>query len=127
MKAFGSRTGTSTILVVDDQPEVRGVLRRLLERTGRYAVAEADGPQAALAILSDQPPDAVILDLSMPHGSGLSVIPEVLARCATTKIIVLSSHHGMEVEMMAMGADAFLAKTTPPKKVLATLAVVLGR
>ena len=121
-----SRTKTSTVLVVDDQPEVRGVLRRILERTGRYAIAEAEGALEALDVLRDHPPDAMILDLSMPQISGLSIIPEVLACAPRTRIVVLSSHHGMEREIVALGADAFLPKTASRKQVLATLAAVLA-
>ena len=124
--ARNKRSTPATILVVDDQPEVREVLRRLLEKSGRYATADAGGAEEALDVLRVRPPDALILDISMPQMSGLSVIPEVLSCSPTTRILVMSSHQGMEKEILALGADAFLPKTASPRKVLAVLASVLG-
>lgn len=79
-----------------------------------------------MEIIVDYPPDAMILDISMPERSGLTVIPEVRAAAPSTKILVLSSHHAMEQEVLAMGAHAFLPKSAPPTPVLATLAAVLA-
>ena len=115
---------TSTVLVVDDQPEVRGVLRRLLEKTG-YATAEAAGGKEAMEIVRQRPPDLVILDISMPEMSGLSVIGKVRESAPATKIVVLSSHEAMHDEVIALGADLFLPKTTPPRKLVSALAAVL--
>ena len=116
---------SASVLVVDDQPEVREVLRRILERSGRYAIAEASGALEAVSLLQEHPPDAVILDISMPQVSGLSVISEIHTHAPDAKIIVLSGHFGMKQEILSMGAHAFLDKTASPKKVLATLADVL--
>lgn len=118
---------TYTALIVDDQPEVRDVLRRLLEKSGRYAIAVAESAHEALEALRSSPPDVMILDLSMPHMSGLSVIPRSIELSPNTKIVVLSSHEAMEDEILAMGAHAFLPKVTRPKRVLATLANLLDR
>ena len=120
------RSRTSTVLVVDDQVEVRAALRRLLEEEHVYATAEAEGAEEALDILRVHPPDAMILDISSPQMRGLSVIPEALSYAPRTRILVLSSHDGMEKEILALGADAFLPKTASPKRVLAALASVLA-
>ena len=123
-KAINRRT--STVLVVDDQPEVRAVLLRVLEKARVYDAAEADGAEEALDILRVNPPDAMILDISMPHMSGLSVIPEVLSCAPRTRILVMSSHSSMEKEILALGADAFLPKSASPRKILSVLASVLS-
>lgn len=112
---------TVTVLIVDDQSAVRDVLRRILDKAGRYAVAEAANVSEALTVLAEAPPDAVLLDISMPGGPGLTVISALRRRGADTKILVLSSHSEMEREVLAMGAHAFLPKTTPSHDVLATL------
>ena len=117
---------TSSVLVVDDQPEVRAVILRVLEKAHVYDTVEADGAEEALDLLRVDPPDAMILDISMPHMSGLSVIPEVLSCAPRTRILVMSSHDSMEKEILALGADAFLPKTASPGKILATLASVLS-
>lgn len=121
-----SPTKLPSILVVDDQPEVRGVLRHILERKGGYAIAEAGGAEEALGIIRSYPPDALLLDISMPGTSGLSVISAVREISTAIKILVLSSHFGMEDEVIALGADAFLPKTSPPKVVLRKLAELLA-
>lgn len=115
-----------TVLIVDDQPEVRKVLRHILERDGHYAVAEAPDTAEALAISERDPPDAMILDISMPGGPGFTMIPALRSMSAPTKVLVLSSHYGMDEEIRAMGADAFLPKTAAPKEVLATLESILA-
>lgn len=116
----------TTVLIVDDQLEVRAVVRRLLERRGGYAIAEAGSAGDALAIIGDTPPRAVILDISMPGGPGFTLIERLKAIASDTSILVLSSHCEMEREILAMGADAFLPKTAPPRRVLATLSAAIG-
>lgn len=122
----GKDDSLRTVLIVDDQPEVRKALRHILERAGGYAVAEAADTAGALAISEQSPPDAMILDISMPGRSGFAVISELRAMSVLTKVLVLSSHYGMDEEIRAMGADAFLPKTADPKKVLSTLADILA-
>jgi DNA-binding NarL/FixJ family response regulator len=112
--------------VVDDLPEVRTVLARVLSGSGRYAVAETESALGAMQILVTDPPDAMILDISMPERSGLSVISDAHSVAPDTKIVVMSSHEGMEQEVLAMGAHAFLPKTASPKLLLKTLAAVLA-
>jgi CheY-like chemotaxis protein len=112
--------------VVDDVPEVRTVLARVLSATGLYRIAEAESARGAIEILVNDPPDAMILDIAMPERSGLTIIRQVRAAAPNIKILVLSSHEGMEQEVLAMGAHAFLPKTTPPKLLLATLADILA-
>lgn len=124
MLLAGSKT--RTILIVDDQSAVRDVLRRILERAGHYAIAEASNVKEALAVIGKTPPEAIILDISMPGGPGSSIISALRRIHAETKVLVLSSHHQMKKKMLAMGADAFLPKTTPSKQVLETLARIIG-
>lgn len=88
-------------------------------------MAEAGSADEAMDIIRADPPDLVILDISMPGRSGLTVISEALGAAPTIKIIVLSSHHAMEDEVLAMGAHAFLPKSAPPKRLLTTVAAVL--
>ena len=121
-----ARTKTLTVLVVDDQSAIRDVLRRILDKAGRYAVAEAESVSDAISVMGQTPPDAVVLDISMPGGPGFGLIKVLRRMQAPTKILVLSSHHDMKSEVLAMGADAFLPKTTPSKRVLSTLEEMLA-
>lgn len=62
-----------TILVVDDEPDIRAILRRLLAGEG-YDVCEAQNGQEALARVRECRPAAVLMDITMPHLSGLDVL-----------------------------------------------------
>lgn len=115
------RRERARLLIVDDQPEVRKVLLHVFERDGRFAIAEAGDGAEALSLIEVEPPDVVILDISMPTMNGLTVIPQLLELSPASKIIVLSSHSGMEQDVIAMGAHAFLPKTSKPKVLLATV------
>ena len=69
-----------TILVVDDDDDIRRVLRRLLEQAG-HRVVEADSAAEAIAcVTGDDPPDAVVSDVLMPGKTGLVFYEELVAR-----------------------------------------------
>ena len=114
-------TPIPSVLVVDDQPEVRKALRMVLEKAGGYAVTEAAEGEEAVTLARESSPNAVLLDISMPGTSGIAAIPRLLEASPKTKIVVLSSHYGMGEEVLAMGAHAFLNKTTRPKELVKTL------
>ncbi|MDI6104792.1 response regulator [Actinoplanes sp. NEAU-A12] len=94
------------ILVVDDEPDLRFILRRVFARAG-HEVAEAGDGAAALASVRESPPDLVVTDMMMPVMSGVELIRALRADPVTTAIPVLvvsgDSH-------LAADADAVLAK-----------------
>src|SRR4030095_2609611 len=69
------------ILVVDDDPTLRELLRRTLEREG-YAVLEAGDGRAALTRIEERVPGLILLDLLMPHMDGFELLAELPARPA---------------------------------------------
>jgi DNA-binding NtrC family response regulator len=70
----------ATILVVDDDADIRSVLRRLMERAG-HRVIEADSAAAAMAaVIGSEPPDAVVSDVVMPQRSGLDFYADLVAQ-----------------------------------------------
>lgn len=115
-----------TILVIDDQPEIRRILRRVLEKDPDFEVVEAEDGQSALESLDDRPPDAVILDLSMPGLNGIQTIGPLLSRVPRAKVIVLSGHSEMGEELKSMGAHAFLPKQANAKEILRTVRELLS-
>lgn len=115
-----------SVLIIDDQPEVREVLRRILERDGRFTVAEAGNVQEGAGLAGEQPPDVALVDISMPGATGLTLISVFKEIAPNTKIIVLSGHFEMGEEVVAMGAAAFLPKTVSPKDLVRTLEEVLS-
>ncbi len=68
----GARTDQPTVLVVDDEPEIRRLLRRIFEERG-YRVAEADRGLLALRMVKDDPPDVMILDAMLPEVHGFDI------------------------------------------------------
>jgi two-component system response regulator PilR (NtrC family) len=102
-----------TVLVVDDEPGLRGMLQILFKREG-YDVTVSPGFVAARdAIqLAPVPYGLVLTDLMMPDGSGLDVLTTARQRSAQTEVIVMTAHSTLEtaVEAMKRGAYDFITK-----------------
>ena len=101
------------VLLVDDEDQLRRVMRDLLEREG-YGIAEArDGPQA-LDQVDEFAPDIIVLDLNLPTLDGYSVLTQLRSRPTTRDIpvIVLTAKgdEDNEVRVFELGADDFLTK-----------------
>ena len=114
------------VVLADDQAEVRDALRNFLGRVGQFEiVGEAgDGAKAIDAVRETQP-DAVLLDLAMPHMDGLQAIPEIRSASPDTKIVVLSSmvnFHDAGNLATSQGADAVFDKNTRPQELAAAIA-----
>ncbi|AHF83578.1 response regulator transcription factor [Rhizobium laguerreae] len=101
-----------TIGVVDDHPLFReGVTRSLSEISGFIVVGEGASSDDAAMIASDNRPDIMLLDVSMP-GGGLSAISEVLARSPTTKVLMLTVSEEVDTLLGALqrGAMGYVLK-----------------
>ncbi|MBX3250825.1 MAG: sigma-54-dependent Fis family transcriptional regulator [Myxococcales bacterium] len=117
------------ILVSDDEPGLREMLRVLLRRRG-YDVTLVDGVRAALAHLGADPPyDAVVTDLRMPDGSGLEVLEAAREKSESTQVIVITAFAATDraVEAMRLGAYDFLEKPFKNDVLLATLEKALEK
>ena len=101
----------ATILVVDDERNIREGLRRALEFDGHAVVTAADGREA-LSVLANEEIDLVIADLRMPRLSGDQLLKQVAERHPTVRVIILTGHATVEVAVQAMrdGAYDFLEK-----------------
>ena len=105
----------SRVLVVDDMPETRRLMRRVLERA-RFSVNEAATGEAGLATIRRDRPDAVVLDLRLPGMSGFDVARAVRSdpdpTIASTPILACSASVQSEVRREALdaGCDAFEGK-----------------
>ena len=115
------------VLVVDDEPQILRALGTTLRGAG-YTVDTAPTAQAALAAAAAQPPDAVILDLVLPDGSGTDVCREL--RTWTDAPVIVLSAVGEEREKIAAldaGADDYVTKPFSVDELLARLRAVLRR
>lgn len=99
------------ILIIDDQPSVRFGLRSLLEGEG-YRVDEADTGARALAALTENAPQLVLLDLRLPDTDGLELLPRIKAVDDDVPVIILTAHGTIETAIRALkeGAENFLTK-----------------
>jgi two-component system KDP operon response regulator KdpE len=99
-----------TILVIDDEPAIRRLLRTSLGAQG-YQIVEADTAAAALVEIKNHPPDVVILDLGLPDQDGLDVVATI-RQSSSVPIVVLSSRgeENAKVEALELGADDYVTK-----------------
>jgi CheY-like chemotaxis protein len=111
------------ILVVDDEPDLRYILRRILERAG-HEVADAGHGAAALQAVRRSPPDLVVTDMMMPVMGGAELIRRLRADPATAQIPILASTSNT---LLAGGADAVLTKPWKSQQLLATVNALLAQ
>ena len=100
-----------TILVVDDQPEVRALLRDILEAEN-YVVDEAADGAAALAVLATDEPDLIVLDHMMPELAGIDVLRQIRKDGSQIPVILLTAYgdDATTWEGWTSGASCFLEK-----------------
>jgi two-component system KDP operon response regulator KdpE len=121
-----SDTG-SDVLVVDDEPQIVRGLKVILRQAG-YAVRAAETKREALDAVAVHPPDAIVLDLVLPDGSGVEVCEEV-RRWSRLPILVLSAvgDEREKVRALDAGADDYVTKPFGTDELLARLRAVLRR
>jgi len=103
------------VMLVDDNADIRMLLRIGLETTGGFSIiAEAGNGQEALDAIEVDCPDVILLDLSMPVMDGLTALPLLVERCVDTRVVVFSAQDspGVRHEVAARGGFAFLRKDT---------------
>jgi len=118
----------ATILVVDDEPDVRDVLEEYLVAHG-YAAMGAESASAAKAMAAAHPIDLALVDINMPGEDGLSLARHLRERYAKIAIIILTSA-GTVVDRIVgleMGADDYVPKPFDPRELVARVKSVLRR
>ncbi|CAN5900986.1 sigma-54 dependent transcriptional regulator [soil metagenome] len=112
----------SSILIVDDEPNIRRMLGSLLRAEG-YRVREAASGRAALAEVRVEEPDAVLMDLYMPEGGGLESLPEIRQAAPELPVVMMSGKASLSdaVRATKLGAFHFIEKPLSPEAVLLTL------
>lgn len=121
-----------TVLVGDDDPDIVGWLRRVLEDKG-FQVREAGDGEAVLNAVLQSPPDLILLDLRMPKLDGREVITRLKLRSDTRDIpiIVITASSVDEekdrVQILGMGAEGFLTKPFPAEDLVHEIGLVLSK
>jgi two-component system KDP operon response regulator KdpE len=115
------------ILVVDDEPTIRTLLRSTLARAD-YDVVEAASAQQAIVSVNIDKPDLVLLDLGLPDRDGLEMIAALRGE-AGTPVIVVSAREEMEQKVAALdlGADDYVTKPFDTLELLARIRAALRR
>ena len=115
------------VLVVDDEPQILRALRTSLHGAG-YDVETAETAEQALTSLAANPPDAVVLDLVLPDGSGTEITRE-LRTWSSAPVIVLSvvGDEAEKVAALDAGADDYVTKPISVEELLARLRAALRR
>ena len=111
-------------MVVDDEPDIRFMLRMYIGGLPDFEITrEAGNGAEALMQMGAGCPDAVLLDIGMPVMNGIEATWQIRDLCPQTKIIILSAFtaESLVSEAMARGADLYLEKTTPPKEIAAAV------
>ncbi len=115
------------VLVVDDDITVRDVVRRYLEREGQRVLLAGDG-ETALAIIADESPDLVVLDLMLPGADGIEVCTRI--RQTSTLPVIMLTALGEEHDRvlgLEVGADDYVTKPFSPRELTLRVLSVLRR
>ncbi|MEA3020873.1 MAG: two-component system, NarL family, nitrate/nitrite response regulator NarL [Actinomycetota bacterium] len=98
------------VLIVDDEEDIRVLLREQLERAGYEVVGAASDGAEALVLCASEKPDAVILDLLMPHVNGFDAIPKLRTQHPKAAIIAYTAVAGdfVRQEMSRLGIPLVL-------------------
>src|SRR6266481_7383006 len=116
-----------TVLVVDDEEQIRNTLRGVLADEGFEVIEAADGRQA-LDLLARTPPRLAIVDVWMPEVDGIELVARMREQAPGVPIIVISGHGTIEtaVRVIRLGAFDFLEKPFPLDALLSVVGRALG-
>jgi two-component system, OmpR family, KDP operon response regulator KdpE len=114
------------VLVIDDEPAIRKLLRVGLSAHG-YQIMEASSGKMALELLGEQPPNLIILDLGLPDMQGHELLRTMRARNDSVPIVVLSSRddEAGKVQALDSGADDYVTKPFGMDELLARMRAAL--
>ena len=116
-----------TVLVVDDEPKIRDLVREYLEHAGFAVLTAADG-NSALATTRTRHPDVIVLDLGLPGMDGIDVARSV-RRDSSVPIVMLTARDDEldRVLGLEIGADDYVTKPFSPRELVARVRAILRR
>jgi DNA-binding response OmpR family regulator len=115
------------IYVVDDEKDIREIVRSYLEKEG-YAVNEYENGEDALAAFNSQIPDMLVIDIMMPGMSGFELCNEIRKKANTPIIIVSARDEELDrILGIEMGADDYIPKPFSPREMVARVKAVFRR
>jgi len=101
------------VIVVDDDPLARRMLRDVLQQAGIVVIAEAGGGREAIELSNYYKPDVVVMDLVMPGIDGIAATRQITSQTPDVRVVMLTSSDSEEVGLMTLraGASGFLCKS----------------
>jgi DNA-binding NarL/FixJ family response regulator len=117
------------VLLVDDDPDYRLLVRIALEADARYeVVGEARDGREAVSTAARQRPDVILLDCSMPGTDAFDCLPDLRRTSPASRVVLISGHSAAELEIAsaAVGALGYIGKDVPPSRLPTELATVAG-
>jgi two-component system chemotaxis response regulator CheY len=115
---------STTVLLVDDAPQLRDLARITLGLEGWDVVAEAADGLEAVRTAFDTAPDVIVLDMQMPKMDGLAALPLLRRASPPSRIVMWSSEPGVAPRALAAGASAVVDKAVPVDHLLVALSLV---
>lgn len=113
---------STRILVIDDEADIRALLRIILTKAGYEVLETEDGAGLEKALKGPQP-DLALLDLKLPDADGLDLLPKIKKAWPDTEVVMLTGHGGLDtaVQAIKLGAYDFQQKPFDPKTLLVSL------
>ena len=121
----GSANSRRTILVVDDERNLRLLYEKELKDEG-YLVALASDAKEAMDYLNRSRPDLIVLDIKMPGMDGLEALGRILSKDNTIPVILNSAYSSYRDSFMSWSADAYLTKSSDTTELKAKIRQLLG-
>jgi two-component system, chemotaxis family, chemotaxis protein CheY len=111
------------VLIVDDLPFIKIVLRDIIEKAGFRVVGEASSGEQAISLYQDTRPDVVLMDITMPGMDGLTAMKKIYEIDPRARVIICSAIGQQQVMVQAIqaGAKDFIVKPLQPQRVVSAL------
>ena len=121
-------TNLGTILIIEDDPRMQKVLKRIFTEE-RYAAVVAGDGQTGLELFRSERPIAVVLDLILPHISGRELCQTFKGLSSETPVVILSAVSEVvdKVLLLEMGADDYVTKPYSPRELMARVQAAIRR